>query len=103
MCCSFPGGMVSEGDSNSIQTALRESEEELGLNLNGVDVWGSMLPLPYKVWLRAGTKCGYFAVIKIYFAAAVFLLDKSKQEVQPLGMLTREDNSNYHSSDYNIV
>ena len=79
MCCSFPGGMVSEGDSNSIQTALRESEEELGLNLNGVDVWGSMLPLPYKVWFTAGTKRGYLAVIKIYLAPAVFLLDESKR------------------------
>ena len=40
---------MSEGDNNSIHTALRESEEELGLDLDKVDVWGSMLPLPYKV------------------------------------------------------
>ncbi|XP_067946587.1 mitochondrial coenzyme A diphosphatase NUDT8-like [Watersipora subatra] len=45
---SFPGGMVSEGDTDSVATALRESEEELGLDLGNVDVWGPMLPLPYR-------------------------------------------------------
>lgn len=46
---SFPGGMVNDGDGDSVETALRESEEELGLNMSDIDVWGSMLPLPYRV------------------------------------------------------
>jgi len=44
--------MVSEGDQSSIDTALRESEEELGLSTTGVDIWGSMLPLPDRVSYR---------------------------------------------------
>ncbi|KAF6039855.1 NUDT8 [Bugula neritina] len=44
---SFPGGMASDGDNSCIETALRESEEELGLNMSDVDVWGRMLPIPY--------------------------------------------------------
>lgn len=46
---SFPGGMASDGDNSCIETALRESEEELGLNMSDVDVWGRMLPIPYSV------------------------------------------------------
>ena len=41
--------MVSDEDKGSIDAALRESEEELGLNTSNIDVWGSMLPLPDRV------------------------------------------------------
>lgn len=40
---SFPGGRVEEGDSDVVATALRESEEEIGLSAAVVDVLG-MLP-----------------------------------------------------------
>ncbi len=39
---SFPGGMQEESDSSLIMTALRESEEEIGLPQNCVEILGSL-------------------------------------------------------------
>ena len=40
---SFPGGRVESGDKSRIETALRETEEEIGLARDRIDVVG-MLP-----------------------------------------------------------
>lgn len=37
---SFPGGMEDAGDRNAEQTAVRETEEELGIDQDRIDVWG---------------------------------------------------------------
>ena len=39
---SFPGGMQEESDMSLIMTALRESEEEIGLPQNCVEILGSL-------------------------------------------------------------
>lgn len=39
---SFPGGRVEEGDADRIETALREAEEETGLDRTAVHVMGSL-------------------------------------------------------------
>lgn len=39
---SFPGGKVEEQDANVVITALREAEEEIGLQANDVDVVGQL-------------------------------------------------------------
>lgn len=46
---AFPGGGLDPGDSGPVDAALREAEEETGLNPDGVEVLGTLgeVPLPY--------------------------------------------------------
>ncbi len=43
---AFPGGRVDPGDADIVATALREAQEETGLNPAGVEVLGTLEPLP---------------------------------------------------------
>ncbi|XP_067406775.1 mitochondrial coenzyme A diphosphatase NUDT8 isoform X3 [Emydura macquarii macquarii] len=43
---SFPGGKRDSTDQDVIATALRETQEELGLHLGAESIWGVMRPLP---------------------------------------------------------
>lgn len=42
---AFPGGAIEEADEDPIQAALREAQEEIGLQPEDVDVLGAMEPL----------------------------------------------------------
>jgi len=42
---SFPGGKREPGDSNIIETALREAEEEVGIRTSEISVIGTLTPL----------------------------------------------------------
>jgi 8-oxo-dGTP pyrophosphatase MutT (NUDIX family) len=42
---SFPGGRAEESDPSMLYTALREANEEVGVNPNEIDVLGSLSPL----------------------------------------------------------
>ncbi len=39
---SFPGGGREEDDKDDLETALRETEEEIGVKKDEVDVWGAL-------------------------------------------------------------
>jgi 8-oxo-dGTP pyrophosphatase MutT (NUDIX family) len=46
---SFPGGKFEEGDLSMVDTALRESHEEIGLPRDAVQVLGQLTSLPIPV------------------------------------------------------
>ncbi|MGA2623022.1 MAG: CoA pyrophosphatase [Bacteroidota bacterium] len=39
---SFPGGLRDETDEDAVHTALRETEEELGINPNNIEILGTL-------------------------------------------------------------
>ena len=39
---SFPGGKFEEGDANLVETALRETEEEIGIDMGEIEVLGNL-------------------------------------------------------------
>jgi 8-oxo-dGTP pyrophosphatase MutT (NUDIX family) len=41
---SFPGGARDEADKDDLCTALRETEEEIGVDRNQIEVWGELIP-----------------------------------------------------------
>uniref|UniRef100_V9LEG2 Nucleoside diphosphate-linked moiety X motif 8, mitochondrial n=1 Tax=Callorhinchus milii TaxID=7868 RepID=V9LEG2_CALMI len=41
----FPGGMAEEFDGDPLRTALRETEEELGVTVREGQVWGALDPI----------------------------------------------------------
>ena len=43
---SFPGGNADATDATPTATALRETEEELGISPDDVEVWGKLNSLP---------------------------------------------------------
>ena len=49
---SFPGGNCDPCDQDEVHTALRETEEELGLPADNVNVWAPMTAVPGKVGTR---------------------------------------------------
>lgn len=42
---SLPGGKAEEGDDDIIQTALRETREEIGISTKGIEILGLLTPL----------------------------------------------------------
>jgi 8-oxo-dGTP pyrophosphatase MutT (NUDIX family) len=92
---SFPGGVTEQGDANIIATALRESQEEIGLSAADVRVLGTMSAMP--------TPTGYLitpVVGKIYPSNP---FTRSQCEVErifsiPLGWLS--DSSHWEERDY---
>jgi 8-oxo-dGTP pyrophosphatase MutT (NUDIX family) len=45
---SFPGGMTEQGDKDPIETALRETREELGIASHWVKVLGQLNPMVFR-------------------------------------------------------
>lgn len=58
---AFPGGRVDEGDASRIETALRETEEEIGLQRRDVTVLGVLDELITVTQYRVTPVVGVFA------------------------------------------
>jgi 8-oxo-dGTP pyrophosphatase MutT (NUDIX family) len=49
---SFPGGIIEKGDKSIVDTALRETREEIGISGENIEVFGQLVPF--------NTSTGYF-------------------------------------------
>ena len=87
---SFPGGRMEKGDRNILATALRETQEEIGLHPDLVEIAGYLDPSP--------TVSGYAVTPVIGLVADGFQLKIDPDEVEfvfevPLDFLLTEGNA----------
>lgn len=67
---SFPGGKIENEDKNIIHTALRESNEEIGIDPNLVEIYGQLTPLHIPV-----SNFIVYPIIGIYKSTPEFVID----------------------------
>ncbi len=94
---SFPGGKIDKGDTDPLAAALRETEEEIGLDRTAVT------PIGYLDLYM--TTLGYRIVPVIARVAPGFSLTLNTDEVDatfevPLGFLMDQTNVQRHSRDW---
>lgn len=92
---SFPGGGVEEGDASPLETALRETEEEIGLARRHVEILG------YLPEYRTGT--GFSVIPVVALVRPPFFLNPDPFEVAevfevPLAFLLDPANHQRHSA-----
>jgi 8-oxo-dGTP pyrophosphatase MutT (NUDIX family) len=95
---SFPGGKIEQADANPLAAALRETDEEIGLDRKAVT------PLGYLDLYM--TTLGYRIVPVVARVAPGFSLTLNTAEVDatfevPLGFLMDQANVQRHSRDWN--
>jgi 8-oxo-dGTP pyrophosphatase MutT (NUDIX family) len=94
---SFPGGKIDAGDDSPLAAALRETEEEIGLERRFVE------PLGYLDLYM--TTLGYRIVPTVARVAPKFRLTLNRSEVDdtfevPLAFLMAEENHKLHSREW---
>uniref|UniRef100_A0A6J0THW5 Mitochondrial coenzyme A diphosphatase NUDT8 isoform X1 n=1 Tax=Pogona vitticeps TaxID=103695 RepID=A0A6J0THW5_9SAUR len=99
---SFPGGKREASDRDIIATALRETQEELGVQLGEDCVWGIMRPLPDR------TKIIVVPVLANLGPLEHLVLKPNAQEVEAaftlsISHLLQEENQGYTHYCYNGV
>lgn len=88
---SFPGGRAEDGDADAVATALRETEEEIGLNRQFVSIIGALDAYetgtgfsikPVVAFVREGfeLKADAAEVAEIFEVPLRFLLDPTNHE-----------------------
>jgi len=70
---SFPGGKFEDGDQNIIETALRETMEEIGIQPSTIEILGQLTPLYIPV-----SEFEVHPVIGFMHASPIFTIDKNE-------------------------
>jgi len=94
---AFPGGKIDAADEGPIDAALREAEEEIGLQRTHVEPLGCLDP-----YLSSS---GYRIIPVVAMIATPFTLAVNKDEVEavfevPLGFLMNPDNHEIHEREW---
>ena len=66
---SFPGGRFEKADVNLINTALRETQEEIGINASDIDILGPLNPTTTRMGYVMSPFIGYTDQKDIEFVA----------------------------------
>jgi 8-oxo-dGTP pyrophosphatase MutT (NUDIX family) len=95
---AFPGGKMDEGDASPLATALREAEEEIGLESRHVEPLGYLDP-----YLSSSN---FFVVPAVALVDPGAVLSPNPDEVAdlfevPLGFLMDETNHELHCREWN--
>jgi 8-oxo-dGTP pyrophosphatase MutT (NUDIX family) len=88
---SFPGGRMESGDRHILDTALRETQEEIGIGAEDVEVAGFLDPAPtvtgYAVTPVVGVVKGSYELVidtrevdEVFEVPLAFLMDSRNQE-----------------------
>ena len=91
---SFPGGAADPDDLDAIQTALRETDEEIGIPADCVQVLGQMTPMPtvtgFIITPVVGVVCWPYElrpaeieVERVFHVPLVWLANPSNREERP--------------------
>ena len=91
---SFPGGAYEPGDENLVQTALRETSEEIGLQPGDVRILGELSDLPsvsnYMITPIVGritrpfeVKLSKYEVSRVFTIPLEWLADSRHREMRP--------------------
>jgi 8-oxo-dGTP pyrophosphatase MutT (NUDIX family) len=94
---SFPGGRVEAGDSSPVHTALRETEEEIGLGREHVEVLGF---LPEYLTSTGFAVTPVVALVRPPFKLAVDPFEVAEAFEVPLAFLLDPANHKRHSLHY---
>ena len=88
---SLPGGKMEQNDSDLAVTALREAEEEIGINRNDVEILGQLSPLFIPVSnMLVSPVIGYVAAKPVFYAQqgeVVELIETSIEEFLRPGVI----------------
>lgn len=98
---AFPGGKRDPGDKDLLMTALRESEEEVGLSADYVDVIGQLSPLASRYGMKVTPFVGIVRpeaelqaepgeIDTIFQVPLRFFLDESPELSSPIDFFGRQ-------------
>ena len=89
---SFPGGRVETGDNSSVETALRETHEEIGVAPRHVEILGQLPEYTTRTGFRITPVVGFlappvelaadsFEVAEVFEVPLAFLLDPANHQL----------------------
>jgi len=94
---SFPGGRVEDHDADAVATALRETEEEVGLTREHVDVIGS---LPHYTTVTSYVVTPVVALVRPGFSLALDSFEVAEAFEVPLQFLMTPAHHRRHRFEF---